>query len=318
MEKSTALARITSQGQLGTDDLRFKHHFSKIGKPKNAFIRDISAGLQHSLFASENGVAYACGRCNWRQFLPVIEHEEHRNLVADYFKSLQRVDLTQEKIVRVSAGFQHSLFLNEFGELFACGLNNFGQTGTSSLNRSYLAEFNKVYLELTEGEYIKDIAAGKSHNILLSNKGRVFLFGCTLHNQLGRKKEYDLEICAPYPMELDFLQNGEKAVRVKAGFDRSAILTDQGNCYTWGGEDLRALGGEHYEKPTSIKDLLPEKNLMITDIGLGYMHTLVAAQRSSQNKLRHEEANSLFHADKVNHAGSMPDETPKKADTEKQ
>jgi hypothetical protein len=58
----------------------------------------------------------------------------------------------------------------------------------------------------------------------------------------------------------------------------SLLNSDKGNCYTWGGEDLSKLGGEYYEKPTLINGLLPERNLKINDIGLGYMHTLVAAQ----------------------------------------
>lgn len=42
------------------------------------------------------------------------------------------------------------------------------------------------------------------------------------------------------------LKEGEFPVKIKANFDRSAVITNLGNCFVWGGEDLSDLCHENY------------------------------------------------------------------------
>lgn len=64
--------------------------------------------------------------------------------LVDFYRDLQKIILPGEKIMMVSAGFSHSLFYTAKNKLFAIGLNNFGQCGQSSLNRT------SVKIELIE------------------------------------------------------------------------------------------------------------------------------------------------------------------------
>ena len=42
------------------------------------------------------------------------------------------------------------------------------------------------------------------------------------------------------------LQGNEKIIKIKAKFDRTCVITDEGNAYIWGGEDLSHLTSEPF------------------------------------------------------------------------
>jgi len=41
---------------------------------------------------------------------------------------------------------------------------------------------------------------------------------------------------------------------VKCKFDRTAVFTDDGNCFIYGGEDLRNIGAEDYSTVWNVKN----------------------------------------------------------------
>jgi alpha-tubulin suppressor-like RCC1 family protein len=80
--------------------------------------------------------------------------------------------------VKISAGFQHSMFLTDEGEVYGCGKSDKLQLG-----EEYLKSYNeaktfkdvgmgvqKLHLNLPQGERIVDISAGKYHSALLTSK----------------------------------------------------------------------------------------------------------------------------------------------------
>lgn len=98
--------------------------------------------------------------------------------------------IRNERVKKVSAGFSHTIFLTASNKLYALGMNNHGQCGSSNLTKItvtslYLLDkvelfshlllhkcdnYNHVYTDLDEDEQIIDIAAGKSHNIFITSK----------------------------------------------------------------------------------------------------------------------------------------------------
>jgi len=64
--------------------------------------------------------------------------------LVDFNRDPQKIIMPGEKITKVGAGFSHSLFLTSKQKLYAIGLNNYGQCGHSSLNKT------SVYLPLRE------------------------------------------------------------------------------------------------------------------------------------------------------------------------
>ena len=74
------------------------------------------------------------------------------------------------------------------------------------------------------------------------------------------------------------MQEGEKIDKVRAGFDRTCVITDKGNAYIWGGEDLRAIGAHYHQGIENLREQV-DKEYRITDVGLGYAHTIVLVDK---------------------------------------
>ncbi|KAL4449979.1 hypothetical protein ABPG74_015098 [Tetrahymena malaccensis] len=267
------------KGQLGTGDLGFKHHFEQLKFDTKEKIIDITAGYQHSIFLTESGYLYGTGRANWHQIVPFLkEDKQDSRSYVDFHKLPKRMVIKNEKVKKMSAGFSHTIFLTLSNKIYGIGLNNHGQCGASNLNRITCDEYHPVYTELDSDEKIIDIAAGKSHNIFITNKKKIFAFGATIHNQIGRLPEFDIDQCSPTQVRIE-MDEDEYPTKVKAAFDRSAVFTNKGNCYVWGGEDLRAIGAENYGPVQNLKKEMGLTSEQIKDVGLGYLHTLVLVEQ---------------------------------------
>src|SRR5689334_11545838 len=104
-------------------------NFSAVQKLFPQKITDFSAGFQHSLFLAEDGACYGTGRTNWKQFQPYIGEEKKESvprnylesnpeILVDYYPKLQKILFPGEKIIKVAAGFSHSLFLTSKNKLY--------------------------------------------------------------------------------------------------------------------------------------------------------------------------------------------------------
>ena len=88
-----------------------------------------------------------------------------------------------EKIVQVSCGIKHSLFLDVFGNVFAAGSNKLGRLGIGHENGRGVQYFPvKVCIE----SKIQQVAAGNSHSLFLTQReGLVYACGDNSNGQLG-------------------------------------------------------------------------------------------------------------------------------------
>lgn len=62
-----------------------------------------------------------------------------------------------------------------------------------------------------------------------------------------------------------------RPLKIFAGFDRSAVITDRNECWIFGGEDLSRFGGQDGKLEKVQLEVGPSSG-----VGLGYMHTLLA------------------------------------------
>lgn len=54
--------------------------------------------------------------------------------------------IPNEKVVKISTGFHHSIFLCLSGNLYSLGFNNHGQCGTSNFNRVDVKLFYNYFI----------------------------------------------------------------------------------------------------------------------------------------------------------------------------
>jgi hypothetical protein len=83
-----------------------------------------------------------------------------------------------------------------------------------------------------------DFAAGEHHNLLLTRKSRIFVWGRNEDGQLGIGHEEDV----PTPTAITNFPCGQIPARVQCGAHFSAVLTEDGSVYTTGYNDIGQLG----------------------------------------------------------------------------
>lgn len=82
---------------------------------------------------------------------------------------------------------------------------------------------------------IVDVATGHTSCMLLNEDNKVFTWGRDDDSQLGRGQGLSLDANAvdaiPLPIEVP---EGEKVVKMAAGYGSSCIVCESGNIYWWG------------------------------------------------------------------------------------
>ena len=176
------------------------------GSPKSSYqtigstIVAIAAGFSHSIAVTECGAVFTWGCGVYGR----LGHGAHCDeSLPKQIKSLAVQDL---KIVAVSAGLAHTLFLSSDGLLFGCGLNSQGQVGSllEVNERNYFDNYDKLSILVprpivvntvttysfndkgllasdttnnNEFVKIKNISCGDVHSIATSIDGNMYLWG---------------------------------------------------------------------------------------------------------------------------------------------
>ncbi|CAG5101737.1 Similar to Rcc1l: RCC1-like G exchanging factor-like protein (Mus musculus) [Cotesia congregata] len=273
---------INTDSQLGFDANDFKHKVTgqtgqlPLARPiplplkeNSSKVLGLAAGRAHSLILTSEGVftlgnnAYGqCGRS-------IIEEENH-------FEShviFHIPEINGQKIAAVSAGQDHSIFLTEQGQVYACGWGADGQTGLGHYNNQWKPELVKGEVE---GEKIIKVAGISDCVLALSESGKVYGWGNSEYGQLPVQTDnYQVNTA----IELsDFSEFGH-VVDVAAGGSFCMALTETGDVYTWG-YGILGFGPRvtKVQMPTQIPNTLFGRNPYQPDIkvekiycGINYM-----------------------------------------------
>jgi len=85
--------------------------------------------------------------------------------------------------------------------------------------------------------FVEKITCGRSHTLVITEKGTVFGFGHNMCGQLGDKTTEDARL-----PKMSALPPGSRACRISCGYYHSICLTVEGNVYSWGYNAEGALG----------------------------------------------------------------------------
>lgn len=153
--------------------------------------------------------------------------------VAEKTRPALVVNSSFAKVVDVSAGGMHSLYLTSNGEVWSFGCNDEGALGRDTSEEGSEYEAQKVNLP---GECIR-ITAGDSHSAFLLKDGRVFACGSfrdshgTMGLNIKGKQQFPVEVVPD-----------EEFVDIKSGADHLVLLSQRGKVYTVGCAEQGQLG----------------------------------------------------------------------------
>jgi alpha-tubulin suppressor-like RCC1 family protein len=240
-------------GELGHGE-RYEETFNAtpkvVSELKDKFVVQVSCGFQHTLFLTEEGDVYACGKIDSGALgiknMPQFNKNKlrvYKPMLANPF--LPKGEVGLGRVVKIACGFRHSVALDEEGRVWCTGKNAHGQLG--QVNKfTDTDEFVEVIA--LAGLKVIDIAAGQFHTIALTDAGLVFTFGASRNGQCGRPRgdavenpeaaianpELKVTVSSMPPGVVSMPDMGAKFTKVFAGFVDSAVLTDCGKCVFFG------------------------------------------------------------------------------------
>ncbi|APD10463.1 hypothetical protein YIM73518_25180 [Thermus brockianus] len=194
-------------------------------------VQSVDAGDGHALLLLEDGTVWTTGSNSHGQ----------RGIANVSDRYAQQVPGLAD-VVQVAGGREHSVALRRDGSVWAFGSNAEGQLGQ---DLSLTSTSTPQRVPFPSGVQIRFITAGGTHNLALDQNGRVWAWGSNDHGQLGQGNSGN---SSPTPVQV----KGEGctgtlsgAVLVKAGYDFSlAVVQEGGNLvlYAWGLNDRGQLG----------------------------------------------------------------------------
>lgn len=176
--------------------------------------------------------------------------------------------IKNDKVVQVSCGDEHSAAVTERGRVYVFGSNDWGQLGLGHKKPSNKPSFIKTL----KPEKITVIGCGRTHSVAYSESGKLFSFGGNEDGQLGHGDKQN-EVT---PKQIESLPS-IKVKQISCGAYHTAILTEDGDVYTWGLNSEGQIGFGEDEEECSTPQLLKFDDEVIS-ISCGYYHTAVVTR----------------------------------------
>ena len=189
-----------------------------------------------------------------------------------------------EKIIDVSAGKTHSIFLTNKGNVYSIGSNHFGQLGISNLTKDLSK--NLVKIHFPDDAYIVKIKSGDHHNLFISKDGVLYGNGDNSLAQIDADLD-SINKTQCVPKEI-ILPSQSKIREVLANNNRSAVILENGEVYYWGGFSYHPKFSLVDQPKYNGFNLMNSENGLpqngkIINIGLGYFHDIVLFEEQSKS-----------------------------------
>ncbi|PAA90562.1 hypothetical protein BOX15_Mlig000225g1 [Macrostomum lignano] len=259
----------TSDINLDVPDSGAVFAFGKNVPPKfyirNDTVVAAACGEGHAVVVTSSGRVFGFGQNDYGQL-----GLGHRNAQAkpSCVKKLREAGL---HALRVACGPTHTLVMIEGGRCFGFGNNSDGQLTGEATDLPEPVEL--LYLD---GKDIKDIAAGRSFNLMLSKQGDLYAWGSNAEGCLGQGAGLEESRDALVLVELP-----ERVVAMAAGAYHAACVLANGQVYAWGESEGGKLGlpgseeKEYFYTPQRVP--LPDGQAA-RSVACGLQHTLVLTE----------------------------------------
>ena len=229
---------LNHSGQLGTGN---RIYFNVPQKLLNIpSVLSVSCGYSHTLIlTNDDNHLWSCGGNDFGQ---LCHGDKEIRLIP------QKTSFSN--ISTISAGYIHSLFQNNNGEIFACGANAYGQCG--------LGHFNHPQIDVTlipnvPANIVKFIC-GFHLSLFLDSEGNVYSVGYNCSGQLGLGTYLNQNV-------LNKITN-IPPIKIIACVNASCYLVDlEGNLWSFGFNTYGQLG--HGDKTDKT---VPERSSTLKDI----------------------------------------------------
>ena len=249
-------AVVTSNGELytfGCGDSGMLGHGSEVDETTPRIVEKLigrriihaAAGDHHTAVLTSNNQLYTFG-AGWKGQLGHSGHE--KEVVPRVVSGLEG-----NKLVQVAAGYSHTAIVTSEGLLYMCGAACFGPLGHEGDSENSTPRV----VEGLAGCRVVHVAAGGEHTAVVTQAGQLLTFGRGDHGQLGLGGDSDEAMPTIVP-----LPAGTRAVQAATGGRHTAVMTDDGQLFTWGAGSCGQLGhgaAGREVKPRLVQELVGKR-----------------------------------------------------------
>ena len=246
-------------GQLGTGNKTNVNVPQKL--PDIPLVVSVSCGSNHTLIITIDSNLWSWGGNNNGQLCHGDTEDRSKPQKTSF-----------PNISKISAGWEHSLFENNKGEIFSCGFNEWGQCGLGHFNHPQITP--RLIPDLPSN--IVHFFCGSSQSLFLDSDGNVFCVGGNEFGQLGLAHNTNQNVLKKIP--------NIPPIKTISCVGASCYLIDfEGNVWSFGYNKLGQLGhGDYTNKNTpKIINTLKEDIQQISYGSTGF-HFLA---KNSQNQI---------------------------------
>jgi alpha-tubulin suppressor-like RCC1 family protein len=217
----------------------------------------IGAGYHHSMALSTKSQLY-CWGSGWSGQLGTGTNTD-ANL-----PTLVDVPNKQDKsgkLVRLAAGYHHSMALTDSGRIYSWGTGDVGQLGHGPQKKRCSVP---SMIASTSNQRFIAISASENHSVALTDDGHVYTWGHNRWKQLGHTFTASDKTHIPQPVSTTVL-----FTRIAAGSAHTIAVSKDHQLYYWG---RMVLSSECFESP---KLLEATANITFSDVASRVNHCLM-------------------------------------------
>lgn len=200
-------------------------------------IKKICAGYHHSMALTSKSGLY-CWGSGWSGQLGT---GKTKDLNTPTFVDTFQFKNGKCKIVKIAAGYHHSLALTDDGMIYTWGYGEVGQLGHGNSNKRVLTP--KCIEGLNNIKFV-DISASEHHTLALTDDGKVYAWGLNRFNQLGYSTGENTYQSTPKLVPIQ-----SSITSISAGTSHSIAVSSDGALYYWG---RYVLSGEIFNTPKRL------------------------------------------------------------------
>ena len=193
---------------------------------------------------------------------------------------------SDEKVISLGLGNNHSSAITSNGRLFTWGENSFGQLGNGSTTATNVPTEITHQFNLQTGDKIVSISLGYLHSSAITSNGRLFTWGANYSGQLGDKTLTNRHVPKEITYNFD-LRSGDKIASVVLGGYHSSAITSNGRIFTWGSNGSGQLGnGTTTNKSIPIEityniGIRDNDQVLSLSLGLNHSSAIISSGRIS-------------------------------------
>jgi alpha-tubulin suppressor-like RCC1 family protein/plastocyanin len=232
-------------------------------------IIQVEAGYNHAVYLKSNGTVWAVGRNNSGQLGDGSKTQRNNPVQVKHADGAEF-----NKVVAVSAGEFHTVYLKSDGTVWAVGYGNYGGLGDGTTD-SYDSPIQVKNQNGNDFTDVIEIAAGSNYTVYLKSDGTVWATGTNTYGQLGdgtQNARYN-------PVQVKHADGTvlSEIVGISAGSYHTLYLKNDGTVWAAGRNNFGQLGdGTTTDRnyPTQVKNINTTDFTDVIAVEAGNYHTL--------------------------------------------